>query len=398
LNVPLSQPDITDLEVEYVTRALRSGHLSLGPRVVEFEEKFAAYVGTRHAVAVNSGTSALHLAVRALGVGRGDEVLTTSFSFVASSSCLMYESALPVFIDIDPDTLNIDPRAIERFIQQCCVVCPRTGTLVDTITGRAVRAILPVHVFGVPCEMRAIMELARTYKLHVIEDACEALGAECDGRRVGTFGDLGVFAFYPNKQITTGEGGMIVTDDDHLAMLCRSMRNQGRPPESDWLHHVRLGYNYRLSDIHSALGLAQLERAGELLSNRARVAAMYHRALSGHPLLKLPPLTVHGERSWFVYVVQLRSTDGTGRPSLRDRVLAALRAKGVACQAYFPAIHLQPYLRDRQVVRTRLPHTEAASNSCLALPMFSSATEAQIDYVCKTLLSVLAHESISAVA
>jgi perosamine synthetase len=396
VNVPLSCPDITDLEVDYVTRVLRSGQLSLGRRVTEFEEKFAAYVGARHAVAVNSGTSALHLAVRALGIGWGDEVLTTSFSFVASTSCLIYERAAPVFVDIDAHTLNIDAGAIEQFIQQCCILDPKTDILIDMLTGRRVKAILPVHVFGLPCEMGRIMELARSYRLRVIEDACEALGAEYNGRRVGTFGDVGVFAFYPNKQMTTGEGGMIVTDDERIAMLCRSMRNQGRAQERDWLQHVRLGYNYRLSDIHSALGLAQLERIDELLGGRARVAALYGRALSGHPLLTLPSSLPHCLRSWFVYPVQVRSAIAGPPPSLRDRVMTALRARGIACQSYFPAIHLQPYLRDSRLLRHMpLHHTEAASGSCLTLPMFSSATEEQIDYVCKTLLAVLEQESSS---
>jgi len=392
LNVPLSCPDITDLEVEYVTRVLRSGQLSLGPRVTEFEEKFAAYAGTRHAVAVNSGTSALHLAVRALGIGSGDEVLTTSFSFVASSSCLLYENALPAFVDIDPHTLNIDPCAIERFIQQSCVVDSKSGVLIDSRTGCRVRAILPVHVFGLPCDMGPLMELARTYKLHVIEDACEALGAEYHGRRVGTLGDAGVFAFYPNKQMTTGEGGMLVTDDERIAMLCRSMRNQGRAAERDWLQHLRLGYNYRLSDIHSALGLAQLERIDDLLGGRARVAARYEQALGGHPLIKLPPSVPDCRRSWFVYPIQLLSS---GAASLRDRVLTALRGRGIACQAYFPAIHLQPYLREHPLVQQDpLPYTEEASSTCLTLPMFSSATEEQIDYVCRMLLEILEQESV----
>lgn len=394
MNVPLSCPDITELEVDYVTRVLRSGQLSLGPRVPEFEEKFAAYAGARYAIAVNSGTSALHLAVRALGIGSGDEVLTTSFSFVASSSCLIYENALPVFIDIDAHTLNIDPRAIDQFIQQCCVVDPITDVLIDGLTGRRVRAILPVHVFGLPCDMEPIMELARTYKLHVIEDACEALGAEYQGQQVGTSGDVGVFAFYPNKQMTTGEGGMIVTDDERIATLCRSMRNQGRAAERDWLQHARLGYNYRLSDIHSALGLAQLERIDELLGGRSRVATLYEQALSGHPLIKLPPAVPDCQRSWFVYPIQLRSFAGGETPSLRDRVLVALRAEGIACQSYFPAIHLQPYLRERHLMRQRpLPHTETASNNSLTLPMFSSATREQIEYVCDTLLEILRHES-----
>jgi perosamine synthetase len=395
LNVPLSCPDITELEVDYVTRVLRSGQLSLGPRVTEFEEKFAAYAGARHAIAVNSGTSALHLAVRALGIGSGDEVLTTSFSFVASSSCLIYEHALPVFVDIDAETLNIDPRAIDRFIQQCCVVDPKTDVLIDRLTGRRVRAILPVHVFGLPCDMGPIMELARIYKLHVIEDACEALGAEYQDRRVGTFGDVGVFAFYPNKQMTTGEGGMIVTDDERIAMLCRSMRNQGRAPECEWLEHVRLGYNYRLSDIHSALGLAQLERIEELLSGRARVAALYEHALGDHPFIKLPPSVPDCRRSWFVYSIQLLPPSATADPSRRDRVLTALRARGIACQSYFPAIHLQPYFRKDLVDQRPLPETEAASNTCLALPMFSSATAEQIDFVCTALLEILDQESLS---
>jgi perosamine synthetase len=394
VNVPLSCPDITELEVDYVTRVLRSGQLSLGPRVAEFEEKFAAYAGARHAIAVNSGTSALHLAVRALGIGSGDEVLTTSFSFVASTSCVLYEQALPVFIDIDAETLNIDPRAIDRFIQVCCVVDPKTGVLTDRRTGRRVRAILPVHVFGLPCDMAPIMELARTYKLHVIEDACEALGAEYQDRQVGTFGDVGVFAFYPNKQMTTGEGGMIVTDDERIAMLCRSMRNQGRAPESEWLEHVRLGYNYRLSDIHSALGLAQLERIEELLSGRARVAALYEHALGDHPFIKLPPSGPACRRSWFVYAIQLFPSSATADPSRRDRVLTALRAKGIACQSYFPAIHLQPYFREDRAHQRPLPQTEAASNTWLALPMFSSATEEQIDFVCTSLLEILEEESL----
>jgi perosamine synthetase len=394
MNVPLSCPDITDLEVEYVTRVLRSGQLSLGPRVAEFEEKFAAYVGTRYAVAVNSGTSALHLAVRALGIGGGDEVITTSFSFVASSNCLIYEYALPVFVDIDPHTFNLDPREIQRFIESCCVVNTKTGTLTDVRTSRRVKAILPVHVFGLPCDMDGIMRIARKYNLRIIEDACEALGAEYKGRQAGTFGDIGVFAFYPNKQMTTGEGGMIVTNDEKTAMLCRSLRNQGRGPEREWLSHVRVGYNYRLSDIHSALGLAQLERIDELLRGRTRTAALYEQALSGHPLIKLPRSIPNCTRSWFVYPIQLPLSDR----SLRDQLLTQLRGQGIGCQAYFPAIHLQPYFQhDYCAQKHFLPRTEAASKTCLVLPMFSSATGEQIRYVSKTLLKALETESLSRV-
>jgi len=392
MNVPLSCPDITDLEVEYVARVLRSGQLSLGPRVVEFEEKFAAYVGTRYAVAVNSGTSALHLAVRAQGIGGGDEVITTSFSFVASSNCLLYEYALPVFVDIDPLTFNLDPREIQRFIESCCVVNTKTGALTDVRTSRRVRAILPVHVFGLPGDMDGIMRIARKYNLQVIEDACEALGAKYKGKQAGTFGDIGVFAFYPNKQMTTGEGGMIVTNDERTAMVCRSLRNQGRGTERDWLSHLRLGYNYRLSDIHSALGLAQLERIKELLNGRTRTAAFYEQALSGNPLIQLPRSVPNCTRSWFVYPIQVPLSDC----SLRDRLLTQLRAQGIGCQGYFPAIHLQPYFQqDYSAQKDFLPDTEAASKTCLVLPMFSSATEEQLGYVCNTLLRVLETESLS---
>jgi perosamine synthetase len=396
MNVPLSYPDITDLEVEYVTRVLRSGQLSLGPRVVEFEEKFAAYAGTRYAVAVNSGTSALHLAVRALGIGSGDEVITTSFSFVASSNCVMFERALPVFVDIDPHTFNLDPNEIQRFIRDSCVVNPRTGAVSDKETGRRVRAILPVHVFGVPCDMDSILEIAREYSLPVIEDACEALGATYKGKRIGTLGDLGVFAFYPNKQMTTGEGGIIVTNNERTAMLCRSMRNQGRAPESGWLHHERLGYNYRLSDIHCALGLAQLERIEELLRGRERTASIYEQALSGHPWIRLPQAGPECQRSWFVYPIQIVPPGGPPNPVLRDRVLTQLRSRGIGCQSYFPAIHLQPYFNQDFLTRPCfLPHTESTSKTCLVLPMFSSATREQILYVCKVLLEILEAESLT---
>lgn len=392
MNVPLCRPDITELEVEYVNRVLRSGQLSLGPRVAEFENNFAAYVGARYAIAVNSGTSALHLAVRALGIGSQDEVITTSFSFVASANCLLFENALPVFVDIDPATCNLDPGQIRGFIESRCVV-DRFGRLTDVRTGRRVTAILPVHVFGVPCEMNGILEIAAKYGLRVIEDACEALGANYKDQPAGTLGDIGVFAFYPNKQMTTGEGGMIVTNDEHTAMLCRSMRNQGRAANAGWLCHERLGYNYRLSDVHCALGLAQLQRIEELLSGRARVAALYERALRGHPLIRLPQTPHNCKRSWFVYPIQLTIPGTAPDASLRDRLLQGLRASGIGCQAYFPAIHLQPYFRQHsQAPPPPLPHTEAAAQTCFVLPMFSSASDQEIGYVCQTLLEILKTE------
>jgi len=242
--------------------------------------------------------------------------------------------------------------------------------------------------------MDGIMRIARKYNLQVIEDACEALGAKYKGKQAGTFGDIGVFAFYPNKQMTTGEGGMIVTNDERTAMVCRSLRNQGRGTERDWLSHLRLGYNYRLSDIHSALGLAQLERIKELLNGRTRTAAFYEQALSGNPLIKLPRSVPNCTRSWFVYPIQLPLSDC----SLRDQLLTQLRVQGIGCQAYFPAIHLQPYFqRDYWAQKHFLPRTEAASKTCLVLPMFSSATEDQIRHVCTTLLEILEREPFSLV-
>src|SRR5215472_5681274 len=342
LKVPLSAPDVGERELRYVEEVIRSGHLSLGPMLQKFEAKFAATIGRKYAVAVNSGTSALHLCVRAAGIGSGHEVVTTSFSFVASTNSLLYEGAVPVFVDIDPMTLNISPAGIREFLKKCCERDAR-GRVIDRETGRQVKGILPVHVFGLPCDIEPIRALAREYGLAVIEDSCEAIGATYRGEQAGTFGDLSCFAFYPNKQMTTGEGGMIVTDDERLAKLCRSMRNQGRAEDGSWLRHERVGYNYRLSDIHCALGLAQVERLNELLEKRDRVARTYHLALKGIPHLRRLEDVPGSERSWFVYIVQL--APGVDRGA-RDRILKRLRREGIGCQAYFPAIHRQTFLKD----------------------------------------------------
>jgi perosamine synthetase len=380
MRIPLSRPDIGEREIEYVTEVLRSGQLSMGPRVAQFEQAFAAYVGIRYAIATNSGTAALHLCVRALGIKAGDEVLTTSFSFVASVNCLLYEKAVPVFVDIDPVTLNIDPEAIRKTIAQRYRWDRLKSRHFNRRTGRALKAILPVHVFGQACDMRPILEIAREFDLVVLEDACEALGAEYCGQPIGTFGDAAVFAFYPNKQITTAEGGMIVTDNPQIANECRSMRNQGRDEQSQWLSHVRLGYNYRLSDLHCALGLAQLERVQELLEARARVAASYSRQLAGVSGVLLPAILSGNKRSWFAYVIRLTGKQPRSR---RHRLMQELRARGIASQAYFPAIHSHPYfvgICDLPV--PELLQTEAAANSCVALPLFSGMTHEQIKEVC----------------
>jgi perosamine synthetase len=363
MRIPLSAPDVTEREIEAVADVLRTPHLSLGPKLLEFERGVAAYAGARHAVAVNSGTSGLHLSVRALGLRDGDEVITTPFSFVASANALLYERARPVFVDIDPRTLNLDPRRIEA------AVTPRT------------RAIMVVHVFGRPAEMEAVMAVARRHKLKVIEDACEAVGAEHGGRKAGAIGDAGVFAFYPNKQITTGEGGVIVTDDAALADAARRMRNQGRDPSSDWFEHVELGYNYRISDINCALGVEQLRRIEDILSLRESVALRYDERLRQEPRLLLPDLAIAGGRvSWFVYVVRLGEHFTRAQ---RDRVVGEMRERGIGCGRYFAPIHLQPlYARSFGYRAGDFPHAERSADRVIALPFFNRLTEAQQDEVC----------------
>lgn len=395
MHLPLSEPDIGEREIEYVTRVLRSQRLSLGPAVTQFEDRFAQYIGARHAIAVNSGTSALHLCVRAMGIRAGDAVITTSFSFVASVNCVLFEGASPILLDIEPRTLNLDPNQVRDFLRRECTR-QAGGAVVQRATGKIIKALLPVHVFGLPCDMQAFTQLAREYNLLLLEDACEAIGAEIDGRKTGTFGDAAVFAFYPNKQMTTGEGGMIVTDDLGIAEMCRSLRNQGRDANGAWLNHVQLGYNYRLSDIHAALGLAQLERIAELLAGRREAALTYSRLLESADLLELPHEQPGVKRSWFVYVIRFRP-DSSGR-EVRERVRQALLQQGISTQIYFPAIHRQPYFRAYQPQRLELPHTEQAADSCLALPFSSRLGEAEIHFVCDAIASALEESALPAQA
>ncbi|MGH9793023.1 MAG: DegT/DnrJ/EryC1/StrS family aminotransferase [Candidatus Acidiferrales bacterium] len=394
MHLPLSEPDIGEREIEYVTRVLRSQRLSLGPAVTQFEDRFAQYIGARHAIAVNSGTSALHLCVRAMGIRAGDAVITTSFSFVASVNCVLFEGASPILLDIEPRTLNLDPNQVRDFLRRECTR-QAGGAVVQRATGKIIKAILPVHVFGLPCDMQAFTQLAREYNLLLLEDACEAIGAETGGRKAGTFGDAAVFAFYPNKQMTTGEGGMIVTDDLGIAEMCRSLRNQGRDANGAWLNHVQLGYNYRLSDIHAALGLAQLERIAELLAGRREAASMYSRLLESAELLELPHEQPGLKRSWFVYVIRFR---GNSPRELRERVRQALLQQGITTQIYFPAIHRQPYFRAYQPQLLELPHTEQAADSCLALPFSSRLGEAEIHFVCDAIASALEESALPAPA
>ena len=367
MKVPLSSPDITSKEIEAVTAVLETRHLALGPKMVEFEEKMAALAGRNFGIAVNSGTSGLHLLVRALGIGPGDEVITTSFSFVASANCALFEGARPVFVDIDPQTLNLDPALIGA------AITPRT------------KAILPIHAFGQPAAMEPILAIAQRHGLKVIEDACEAIGARYRGRPAGSFGDGSVFAFYPNKQITTGEGGVILTDEKEIATLCRSMRNQGRGEGGGWLDHVRLGYNYRLDELSCALGLAQLERLPEILARRAAVAEEYNRRLATLPGVTIPSISAEVEMSWFVYVIRLDEQID------RDRVLELMGARGVQCRPYFNPIHLQGYYRREFGFKEGdLPITERVGRSVLALPFFTRLQGEQIAYVVESLKEAIA--------
>lgn len=363
--ITLSGPDITNHEIEAVTAVLRTPHLSLGPKGPAFEECFKRRLGVKHAIAVSSGTSGLHLIWRAVGLSAADEVITTPFSFIASSNSVLFEGARPVFVDVDADTWQIDPARIET------AITPRT------------RAILPVDVFGSIPDMEAIGAIAREHGLRVIEDSCEALGTTSAGRPAGVLGDAGCFGFYPNKQITTGEGGMVVTDDDDIAFLVRSMRNQGRDPGAGWLQHSRLGFNFRLSDINCALGIAQMERLDEILTKRSQVAHWYLDRLTSEPRVRAQQVPADVSMSWFVFVVRL---DDRYKQTDRDRLLGQMRDEQIGCSNYFTPIHLQPfYQRDLGYAEGDFPVTESLSARTVALPFHNGLSEHDVDRVVETL-------------
>jgi dTDP-4-amino-4,6-dideoxygalactose transaminase len=386
--VPLSSPDLTDAEREAVAAVLKTPNLSMGPHYRDFEAGVAEYTGLRHAIAVSSGTAGLHLCVRAAGITSGDLVLTTPFSFVASSNVLLFEDAIPVFVDVDPLSGNIDTAQL----RQAAMDIDAGGSAARkwlprraAEAGGKLKAVLPVDVFGQPADMDEILEVASQLNLTVIEDACEAIGAEYKGHQAGTLGDSAVFAFYPNKQMTTAEGGVVVTDDDAAADFMRALRNQGRAPGDTWLQHTYLGYNYRMDELSAALGRVQLGRLGEMLAKRERVASWYEERLAELPLVETPQVTPTTTRmSWFVYVIRVNAEID------RDGLVPKLVNKGIPSRPYFAPIHLQPYMVEKFGYQEGdFPVTEDLGKRGLALPFSSVMTEKQVELVCQALGEVL---------
>jgi len=369
MNIPLSKPDITEKEKKAVLEVLNTSNLSLGKKYLEFEKIMAKYARVKYAVAVNSGTSGLHLIIRALGIGERDEVITTPFSFIASSNCLLFEKAKQVFVDIDKDTLCIDVKKIEEKIT------------------KKTKAILVVDIFSHPCDWEELEKIAKKYNLFLIEDSAEALGSKYKGRRCGSFGDAGIFAFYPNKQITTGEGGIILTDNKKIYELCRSMANQGRKVlDGRWLEHVRLGYNYRLDEMSCALGISQIERIGEILKDRKKVAELYNEKLKNIPEIEIPYIGKNADLSWFVYVIKIKKS----LSSKRNLIIKKMSERGVQCGNYFQPIHLQPfYKKIFGYKKGDFPATEDAGKRTVALPFHTKLTEEEIDFVVKNLKELI---------
>jgi len=368
--IPLSKPDITEKEIKAVLDVLKTPHLSLGENYLKFEEITAKFAGVKYAVTVNSGTSGLHLIIRALGIKDGDEVITTPFSFISSSNCILYEGAKPVFVDIDEKTFNIDVKKIE-----------------EKITDKT-KAILAVDIFSQPADWDELKKIAKKHKLFLIEDSAEALGSEYKGKKCGSFGDAAIFAFYPNKQITTGEGGVVLTNNKKIYELCRSMANQGRKVENGkWLEHVMLGYNYRLDEMSCALGIAQIRRIGEILKKRTKVAELYNKKLKGIEELEVPYVAEGNKLSWFVYVVKLAESFAGVK---RDKIIKEMAERGIHCSNYFQTIHLQPfYKNDFGYKEGDFLVAEDVSRRTIALPFFNDISEKEIDFVIKNLKEIL---------
>lgn len=366
MKIPLAKPDITKKEISAVEEVLKISRLSLGKKYLEFEKALAEYVGVKYVVVVNSGTSALHLIIRALNIKEGDEVITSPFSFVASANCALFEGAKPIFCDIDEDTLNINTKKIE-----------------DKITEKT-KAILVPDIFSHPADWSELEQIAKKHKLFLIEDSAEALGSEYNGRKCGSFGEAAVFAFYPNKQITTGEGGAVLTNSQKVYELCKSMANQGRKNENgEWLEHIMLGYNYRLDEMSCALGLAQLGRIDEILEKRSKVAELYSKKLSSSKDLKIPHVKLGSKLSWFVYVVKLNNELAGIK---RDKIIEKMKEKGIQCGKYFQSIHLQPFYKEKfDYKEGDFPVAENVSERSLALPFFNSLKEKEIDSIVESL-------------
>jgi perosamine synthetase len=386
--IPMSSPDLTDDERQAVARVLNTPNLSMGTQISRFEDCIKAYTGSQHAIGVSSGTAGLHLCVRAAAIQPGDLVITTPFSFVASTNVLLYEGAVPVFVDVEPRTGNIDPHLVFAAAQDIMqggknaqAWLPPKGASAES----KLKAILPVDVFGQPADLEPILNTAWKYKLIVIEDSCEALGASYKGRPAGTLGDYGVFAFYPNKQITTGEGGMVITDDADAADLMRALRNQGRAPGDTWLQHTHLGYNYRLDEMSAALGVTQMQRLDALVSKRLKVADWYNQRIHEIPGIEAPTIARYTTRvSWFVYVVHF------ARELDRDNIAKKLEALGIPARPYFLPIHLQPYIMERFGYSEGIfPVTEDLGQRGLALPFSGVMEEGQVERVCQALRQVI---------
>jgi perosamine synthetase len=366
--IPLARPVITARERELVLEVLDSRQLSLGPMLARFERDWAERIGVRHAVACSSGTAGLHMCLHAAGVGPGDEVITSSFSFVASANAVLFTGAEVVFAEVDPQTFNMDPAAVEA------AITPRT------------KALVVVDIFGYPAEIPPLIDIARRHRLVIVEDACQTIDGEYDGKKLGTWGHPAVYGFYANKQLTTAEGGVILTDDDQLAALLKSLSNQGRSDDGAWLVHSRLGFNYRLSDVHAAIGVGQLEHLDQMQAGRAQVADWYQQRVRAIPNVQ-PMFTGPQRRSWFVYAPRLASGID------RNAVITQLDELGISAKPYLPCIHLQPFYQDQFGYRPgTLPVTEAISASTIALPFFPEMTEDQVDQVCAALATVLTRD------
>lgn len=361
IKIPLAKPYIDKADRAGIDKVLKSGILALGPRLEKFEQHFANYLGVKYTCGASSGTAGLHIAVKTLGIGKRDEVITSPFSFIASSNCLLYEGAKPVFVDIDKTSFNIDPTKIEKAVT------------------KKTKAILVVHVFGQSADMDRILQIAKAYKLKIIEDACESLGSSYKNKKTGTLGDVGVFAFYPNKQITTGEGGIITTNSKSVYELSLSLRNQGRNLNNNWLTHDRLGYNYRMDEMSASLGVTQLKKLEWMIAEKAKIASLYNKYLSDIKSVILPKTVKGNTHSWFVYVIRIINGG-------RDQVMNALLKRGIQTKAYFPVIHLQPFMKKKFGYRKGdFPVSEKISSETLALPLYIGLKESDVRFISQTI-------------